>query len=75
MLKQLSEIQLEFKKYRQEKEIEDLLVVKLNVETIDEAMLTLQSTKVEDLENERAKLEAKILSISSEYHLALADKQ
>jgi len=64
----------EFDKYRQERELEDMMVVKLDVPTIDPAMLTQKDTKIEDLEIEKAKLEAKIHKLSSEYHLILSDK-
>ncbi len=40
--------------------MEDLLVVKFEIEAINEAMLTNHSTKIDDLENEKAKLEARI---------------
>ena len=50
------------------------MVVKLDVPTIDPAMLTQKDTKIEDLEIEKAKLEAKIHKLSSEYHLILSDK-
>lgn len=37
-------------------------------------MLSNQETKIEDLELEKAKLEAKINELSKEYHLVLTDK-
>ena len=36
------------------------MVVKLDVPTIDETMLTQKETKIGDLETEKAKLEAKV---------------
>lgn len=60
MEKQLQQVQADFDAFKQEKEIEDLLVVKFNIDSIDDQMLSDQNTKIEDLENEKAKLEAKI---------------
>ena len=50
----------DLEEYKKERELEDLLVVKFEIEAINEAMLTNHSTKIEDLEIEKAKLEAKI---------------
>jgi len=71
---QVRQVQAEFDKYRQERELEDMMVVKLEVPTIDPALLTQKETKIEDLEIEKAKLEAKVHQLSSEYNLVLSDK-
>jgi len=38
-------------------------------------MLLNQETMIEDLENEKAKLEAKVSQLSSQYNLVLSDKE
>ena len=70
----MQSLQLDFDKYRQDRELEDMMVVKLDVPTIDETMLTQKETKIGDLETEKAKLEAKVHQLSTEYHLVLSDK-
>jgi hypothetical protein len=60
----LTKVEQEYAKYRQEKEIEDLLVVKFEIESIDQQMLTSQSTQIEDLEREKLALEGRIAEIS-----------
>jgi hypothetical protein len=50
-------------------------VVKLDVQSIDQKMLLNQETMIEDLENEKAKLEAKVSQLSSQYNLVLSDKE
>eukprot|EP00347_Sterkiella_histriomuscorum_P018954 403343520 len=72
--KLLDQVQADFDAYRQEREIEDLLVVKFDINSIDEQMLTDQTTQIEDLEKEKAKLESKILEISKEFNLVVTDK-
>jgi hypothetical protein len=50
----------EFEKFKHEKAIEDLLVVKFDIDTIDEGLLLDKDTKIEDLEKEKAKLEKRV---------------
>lgn len=70
----MAAIQRDFDKYRQERELEDMMTVKLEVLTINQSMLLNAETKIGDLESEKAKLEARIQQISQEYHLVLSDK-
>lgn len=70
----MSALQKDFDNYRQERELEDMMTVKLEVLTINQKMLLSAETKIGDLETEKAKLEAKIHQISQEYHLILSDK-
>lgn len=57
---ELQAVKADFEKFKQEKAIEDLLVVKFDIDTIDEGLLTAKETKIEDLENEKMKLESRI---------------
>jgi len=49
------------------------MTVKLEVPTIDKDLLSKKETLIEDLEKEKAKLEAKVMQISSEYHIVLSN--
>ena len=50
----------DFEKFKEEQAIKDLLVVKFDIDTIDEDLLTAKDTKIEDLEKQKMDLEAKI---------------
>ena len=49
------------------------MTVKIQVPTIDKNLLSDKETMIEDLEKEKAKLEAKIMQLSSEYHIVLSN--
>jgi predicted nucleic acid-binding Zn-ribbon protein len=70
---ELQSLRDDFEKFKAEKAIEDLLVVKLDIDTIDDGLLLDKQTKIEDLENEKIKLESRISLISDQYHLVLSD--
>jgi len=63
----------EFEKFKEEKRLEDLMTVKIEVPTIDKNLLSDKETMIEDLEKEKAKLEAKIMQLSSEYNIVLSN--
>ena len=63
----------ELEKFKEEKRLEDLMTVKIEVPTIDVDLLSKKETMIEDLEREKTKLEAKILQLSSEYHIVLSN--
>jgi hypothetical protein len=49
------------------------MTVKIEVPTIDVDLLSKKETMIEDLEREKTKLEAKILQLSSKYHIVLSN--
>jgi peptidoglycan hydrolase CwlO-like protein len=49
------------------------MTVKLEVPQIDKELLSKKETMISDLELEKAKLEAKIQEISSQYNLVLSN--
>ena len=49
------------------------MTVKIEVPTIDKDLLSDKETMIEDLEKEKVKLEAKIMQLSSEYHIVLSN--
>ncbi len=62
---QVQQITAEFDKYKEQRRLEDLMTVKLDVPQIDKDLLSKKETLIEDLEKEKAKLEAKVLDLSS----------
>lgn len=73
--RRLAQSEEEFAEFKRAKEIEDLLVVKFEIASLDEERLSRQSTLIEDLEQEKASLEARVLQMSQELGLVLADKR
>ena len=63
----------EFEKFKEEKRLEDLMTVKIEVPTIDVDLLSKKETMIADLEREKTKLEAKIMQLSSEYNIVLSN--
>lgn len=49
------------------------MTVKIEVPTIDVDLLSKKETMIADLEREKTKLEAKIMQLSSEYHIVLSN--
>jgi hypothetical protein len=49
------------------------MTVKIEVPTIDIDLLSKKETMIADLEREKTKLEAKIMQLSSEYHIVLSN--
>ena len=54
---ELEEVKGQYDKFKRDREIEDMLVVKFDIKSFDEKMLTDKDTKIDDLENEKYKLE------------------
>lgn len=54
--------------------IKDLLVVKFDIDTIDDDLLTAKDTKIEDLEKQKADLEAKIQEALKDLNIHLSNE-
>ena len=68
-------VQEEFQAFKDEQAIKDLLVVKFDIDTIDEDLLTAKDTKIEDLENQKLTLEKKIQQVLGDLDLKLANEE
>ena len=55
--------------------IKDLLVVKFDIDTIDEDLLTAKDTKIEDLEQQKADLELRIQDALKDLNIHLSNEQ
>jgi hypothetical protein len=49
-------------------------VIKLDIDTIDEGLLTAKETKIGDLKKEKNKLEERLMNILDKYNIAISDK-
>ena len=72
---QFDELQNEFKNFKDLQAIKDLLVVKFDINDIDEDMLTAKETKIETLEKYKTDLEKKIQNALQDYNIKLSNEK
>lgn len=65
----------DFDEYKQEQAIKDLLVVKFDIDAIDEDMLTAKDTKIEDLEQQKLELEKRISEALKDLNLHVTNEK
>ena len=65
----------EFEKYKEEQQIRDLLVVKFDIDAIDDELLTAKETKIEDLEKQKVQLEVKIQDVLKDMNLHISNEK
>lgn len=58
-----------------ERAIEEMLVVKFDIESINQDLLANKNTTLQDLEKEKMKLEHKIQQVVKDYNLRLSNEE
>ena len=69
------QVKKEFEDYKTEQNIRDLLVVKFDIDAIDDDQLTAKETKIEDLEKQKAKLEKQIQEVLKDMNLHITNEK
>ena len=72
---ELQATQRAFQEFKDEQAIKDLLVVKFDIDAIDDDLLTAKETKIEDLERQKQQLERKIQEVLKDMDLRLSNEQ
>lgn len=69
------EATIAFKEFKDEQAIKDLLVVKFDIDAIDDDLLTAKETKIEDLEKQKAKLESQMQEVLKDMNLHISNEK